>query len=214
VNELSDIRTDVNDTAIEWLLQEHRNRPRRSPDTNQPLEKPMRKIINSAFVSLDGVTADPSSWATFDHDSAGEAVQALQAFDGMLMGRGTYEYFADVMPHQTGPYADAINAIRKHVFSSTLDRADWNNSTIIRDDVLAAVTNLKQEDGRDLLTYGHGRLSQTLLEHHLPARLKLSGKARRGHETAGPRAHPPHLADRLGPTNGIATAKHGIRRCP
>jgi hypothetical protein len=47
----------------------------------------------------------------------------------MLMGRGTYEYFADVMPKQTGPYADAINAIRKYVFSSTLENADWNNST-------------------------------------------------------------------------------------
>lgn len=107
----------------------------------------MRKIINSAFVSLDGVTEDPSSWATFDPDSGDEAAQALQALDGMLMGRGTYEYFADVMPQQTGPYADAINAIRKYVFSSTLESADWNNCTIIRDDVVAAVTKLKQEDG-------------------------------------------------------------------
>jgi dihydrofolate reductase len=103
----------------------------------------MRKIINSAFVSLDGVTEDPSSWATFDPDSGDEAAQALQALDGMLMGRGTYEYFADVMPQQTGPYADAINAIRKYVFSSTLESAHWNNSTIIRDDVVAAVTKLK-----------------------------------------------------------------------
>ena len=49
----------------------------------------MRKIINSAFVSLDGVTEDPSSWATVDRDSEDEAAQALQARDGMLMGRGT-----------------------------------------------------------------------------------------------------------------------------
>src|SRR6266576_924577 len=125
----------------------------------------MRKIINSAFVSLDGVTEDPSSWATFDQDSGDEAAQALQALDGMLMGRGTYEYFADVMPQQTGTYADAINAIRKYVFSSTLESADWNNSTIIRDDVVAAVTKLKQEDGGDLMMYGYGRLSRTLLEH-------------------------------------------------
>jgi dihydrofolate reductase len=65
----------------------------------------MRKIINSAFVSLDGVTADPGSWAIFDPDAAEEAVQALHALGGMLMGRGTYEYFADVIPKQTGPYA-------------------------------------------------------------------------------------------------------------
>ncbi len=134
----------------------------------------MRKIINSAFVSLDGVTEDPSSWATFDPDSGDEAAQALQALDGMLMGRGTYEYFADAMPQQTGPYADAINAIRKYVFSSTLERADWNNSTIMRDDVVAAVTKLKQEDGRDLMMYGYGRLSRTLLEHHLVDEIRFS----------------------------------------
>ena len=134
----------------------------------------MRKIVNSAFVSLDGVTEDPRSWAIFDPDSAEEAVQALKAYDGMLMGRGTYEYFADVMPKQTGPYADAINAIRKYVFSSTLERADWNNSTIVRDDVVTAVNDLKQQDGGDLMIYGYGRLSKTLLEHHLVDEIRFS----------------------------------------
>ena len=134
----------------------------------------MRKIINSAFVSLDGVTADPDSWAIFDSDAAEEAVQALHALGGMLMGRGTYEYFAGVMPKQTGPYADAINAIRKYVFSSTLENADWNNSTLIRDDAVTAVTELKQEDGGDLMMYGYGRLSQTLLAHHLIDEIRFS----------------------------------------
>jgi len=78
------------------------------------------------------------------------------------------------MPQQTGPYADAINAIRKYVFSSTLESADWNNSTIIRDDVVAAVTKLKQEDGGDLMMYGYGRLSRTLLEHHLVDEIRFS----------------------------------------
>jgi dihydrofolate reductase len=134
----------------------------------------MRKIINSAFTSLDGVTEDPGSWAIFDPDSAEEAVEALKAYDGMLMGRGTYEYFANVMPKQTGRYPDAINAIRKYVFSSTLESADWNNSTIMRDDVVTAVTDLKQQDGRDLIIYGHGRLSRTLLEHHLVDEIRFS----------------------------------------
>jgi dihydrofolate reductase len=134
----------------------------------------MRKIINSAFVSLDGVTEDPSSWAIFDADSGGEAAQALQALDGMLMGRGTYDYFADVMPGQTGPYADAINAIRKYVFSSTLEGANWNNSTVIRGDVVTAVKELKQQDGGDLIMYGYGRLSQTLLENHLVDEVRFS----------------------------------------
>ncbi|HEX6524525.1 MAG TPA: dihydrofolate reductase family protein [Streptosporangiaceae bacterium] len=134
----------------------------------------MRKIINSAFISLDGVTEDPSSWAIFDPDAGEEAVQALHALGGMLMGRGTYEYFAATMPKQTGPYPDAINAIRKYVFSSTLENADWNNSTLIRDDVATAVTELKQQDGGDLMIYGHGRLSQTLLAHHLVDEVRFS----------------------------------------
>jgi dihydrofolate reductase len=134
----------------------------------------MRKIINSAFMSLDGVTADPGSWAIFDPDAGEEAVQSLHTLSGMLMGRGTYEYFAEVMPKQSGPYPDAINAIRKYVFSSTLENAGWNNSTLIRDDVVAAVTELKQEDGGDLMIYGHGRLSQTLLAHHLVDEIRFS----------------------------------------
>jgi dihydrofolate reductase len=134
----------------------------------------MRKIINSAFISLDGVTEDPQSWALFDPDAGDEAAQVLQALDGMLMGRGTYEYFADVMPTATGPYADAINAIRKYVFSSSLESADWNNSTIIRGDVVAAVTKLKQHDGGDLMMYGYGRLNRTLLEHHLVDEIRFS----------------------------------------
>jgi dihydrofolate reductase len=134
----------------------------------------MRKIINSAFVSLDGITADPSSWAIFDPDAAEEAGQALHALGGMLMGRGTYEYFADVMPNQTGPYADAINTIRKYVFSTTLENAYWNNSTLIRDDAVTAVTGLKHEDGGDLMMYGYGRLSQTLLVHHLVDEIRFS----------------------------------------
>jgi dihydrofolate reductase len=134
----------------------------------------MRKIINSAFVSLDGVTEDPQSRAIFDPDAAGEAAQVLQALDGMLMGRGTYEYFADVMPNATGPYADAINAIRKYVFSSTLESADWNNSTIIREDVVTAVTELKQKGGLDLMMYGYGRLTRTLIGNHLVDEIRFS----------------------------------------
>jgi dihydrofolate reductase len=132
------------------------------------LEPTMRKITESTFVSLDGVTEDPRAWAMgYFHENAQQAaLEQLQASDGMLMGRGTYEYFTAALPTDS-PYADAINTIHKYVFSSTLETADWNNSTIIRDDPVTAVNELKQHDGRDLILYGHGRLSQTLLEHHL-----------------------------------------------
>ena len=128
----------------------------------------MRKLTESTFVSLDGVTEDPRAWAMgyFTEDAQEAALEQLQASDGMLMGRGTYEYFAAALPNGS-PYADAINAIRKYVFSSSLESADWNNSTIIRDDPVTAVNELKEQDGRPLIMYGHGRLSQTLLEHHL-----------------------------------------------
>jgi dihydrofolate reductase len=83
------------------------------------------------------------------------------------MGRRTYESFAKYWPSGTGPYADRINDMRKYVFSSTLQKADWRNSTIVRGDVATEVAKLKQEDGKDLLIYGHGPLGQTLLEHRL-----------------------------------------------
>lgn len=134
----------------------------------------MRKIINSTFMSLDGVTADPAAWAIFDADAGDDAAHVLQACGGMLMGRGTYEYFAGAMPQQSGPYADAINAIRKYVFSSTLENAGWNNSTIIRDDVATAVKELKQQDGGDLMMYGYGRLARTLVEHQLVDEIRFS----------------------------------------
>jgi dihydrofolate reductase len=67
-----------------------------------------------------------------------------------------------------------MNSIRKYVFSSTLERADWHNSTIIRGDVAAEVRKLKQQTGRDLIMYGHGPLGQTLLEHHLLDELQLA----------------------------------------
>lgn len=134
----------------------------------------MRKIINSAFVTLDGVTEDPRAWAIFDQDAGGAAAQTLQALDGMLMGRATYEYFADVMPAAAGAYADVINAIRKYVFSSTLESADWNNSTIIRGDVVTAVKEIKQQDGGDLMMYGYGRLNRTLIENRLVDEIRFS----------------------------------------
>ena len=128
----------------------------------------MRKITESTFVTLDGVTEDPRAWAMgyFNENAQQAALEQLQASDAMLMGRGTYEYFTAAPPTHS-PYADAINAIPKYVFSSTLQSTDWNNSTIIGDDPVAAVNELKQQDGPDLILYGHGRLSQTLLEHHL-----------------------------------------------
>src|SRR5262245_59345001 len=103
------------------------------------MEEVMRKIIESTLVSLDGVIGDPHIWAMnyFDNEAQEDSLEMLLASDAMLMGRRTYEIFAGVWPARTGDYADRMNNIRKYVFSSTLERADWNNSTIIRGDVVA-----------------------------------------------------------------------------
>src|SRR5215831_16226492 len=116
----------------------------------------MRKIIQSTLVSLDGVIGDPHLWAMerFDNDAQQEALEGLQASDAMLLGRRTYEIFAGVWPARIGAYAQRLNSIPKYVFSSTLRKVDWNNTTIIHGDVVAEVTALKQQEGKGLIIYG------------------------------------------------------------
>ena len=104
----------------------------------------MRKIIECTLVSVDGVIGDPHLWAMqyFDQAAQDDALSLLSHSDAMLMGRRTYEIFSAVWPTQSGPYADRLNNIRKYVFSSTLQRAEWKNATIIGGDVAAEVAKL------------------------------------------------------------------------
>jgi dihydrofolate reductase len=129
----------------------------------------MSKLIVSTLVTVDGVYGDPQAWAPehFDEEATKESLDVLLESEGMLMGRGTYEYFAPTWAGGEGPYLARLNEIPKYVFSSTLTSADWNNSTIVADDALTAVRELKQRLDRDLIIYGYGRLAQTLLEHEL-----------------------------------------------
>jgi dihydrofolate reductase len=92
----------------------------------------------------------------------------------MLMGRGIYEDLSRRWPGRTGDFADAINDIRKYVFSSKLETAEWHNSVIVRGDVVDEVTTLKEEDGKDLVLFGYGQLGNTLLEHGLLDELRFS----------------------------------------
>jgi dihydrofolate reductase len=135
----------------------------------------MRKLIESTLVSLDGVIGDPQVWANeyFDDEATALALQQLLLSDAMLMGRRTYELFAASWPDYTGEYADRMNSIRKYVFSSTLDTAEWNNSVIISGDPADAVAELKQQGDGDLVMYGHGPLGQAFLERHLLDELRL-----------------------------------------
>ena len=137
----------------------------------------MRKIIEYTLVSIDGVFAGPHVSGFMDYrDDAyfRDGLGQLMACEAMLMGRTTYEIFATIWPGRIHPWADRLNAIKKYVFSSTLERAEWNNSAIVRGDVTAEVTKLKEQDGGDLLVYGHGLLAETIFKQHLLDVLDIS----------------------------------------
>ncbi len=137
----------------------------------------MRKIIEWTLVSIDGIFAGPgvSEFMGYRDDAyIRDGVGQLLACDAILMGRTTYEDFAKRWPGRAHPWADRLNAIKKYVFSSKLERADWNNSIIVKGDVAAEVTKLKQQDGGDLLVFGHGLLGETLLKEHLLDVLDIS----------------------------------------
>ena len=127
-------------------------------------------------MSADGVVGSPPLWAMDyrDEEVTRDALERLSGSDAMLLGRGSYELFAAIWPTQTDDFAQRVNGIRKYVFSSTLERADWSNSAIVRGDVVAEVTKIKEQEGRDIAIFGHGQLAQTLLEHGLTDELRLS----------------------------------------
>ncbi|GCE22052.1 dihydrofolate reductase family protein [Dictyobacter kobayashii] len=137
----------------------------------------MRNVIEYTLISIDGVFAgtDTSGFFSYrDEAYLRDGLGQLLACDAMLMGRTTYENFARIWPGRNHMWAERINTMPKYVFSSMLERAEWNNSTIIRGDVVEEVTRLKQQEGGDLLIYGHGLLGQTLLKHRLLDVLDLS----------------------------------------
>jgi dihydrofolate reductase len=137
----------------------------------------MRKIIGYTLVSADGAIGDAQNWGVgnFQDDAyRRDGLGQLLACDAMLMGRHTYEIFARIYPSRTDPWAARLNAMQKFVFSSTLEKAAWENSTIVTGDVVAEVTKLKQQEGRDLLIWGHGLLAETLLKHDLIDVLDIS----------------------------------------
>jgi dihydrofolate reductase len=136
-----------------------------------------RKIIEYTLVSADGIFSDVRLFRLFEYrDDAyyRDGLGQLLACDALLLGRTTFESFAQLWPGRDHPWAERLNAMPKYVFSSKLERADWNNSTIVRGDVVAEVTKLKEQEGGNLLVYGHGLLGETLLKHRLVDVLDLS----------------------------------------
>jgi dihydrofolate reductase len=144
----------------------------------------MARVVVSQFVTVDGVFEDPGGsekherggWAfQFDRGPEGNQfkLDEVMASDALLLGRVTYEGFAEAWPSRTGEFADKFNGMRKYVVSTTLGEPEWNNSTVIRDDVPGEVAKLKQGDGGDILVNGSAQLVRTLMEHDLVDEYRL-----------------------------------------
>ncbi|MEA2195195.1 MAG: hypothetical protein QOG42_1629 [Solirubrobacteraceae bacterium] len=134
-----------------------------------------RKLIESTFITLDGVISDPGTWGVpyWDEEHNAYAAKLLAGADALLLGRATYEGFAQAWPSRSGdPYTDKINAMPKHVASRTLTQATWN-AAILEGDAADAVAELKRRPGENLLKYGTGAFSRTLLEAGLLDELHL-----------------------------------------
>jgi dihydrofolate reductase len=140
----------------------------------------MSKVVVSQFVTLDGIFQDPGGtgeldrggWAfQFDRGPEGNQFKfdEVMAAGALLLGRVTYQGFAQAWPsiQDEEGFADKMNNMPKYVVSTTLDRGDWNNSTVIRRDVPDAVRRLKNEVAGDILINGSGQLVQTLMQHDL-----------------------------------------------
>jgi dihydrofolate reductase len=136
----------------------------------------MRKLVLTAFMSLDGVIEDPGQWqgGMFDDDATRIVRERILRSDVILMGRGTYDIFAGAWPDApSDPFVDRINSLPKYVASTTLDKAEWHNTTIIAKDVEGRVAELKEEDGGDILIYGVGGLAHSMLQAKLVDEIEI-----------------------------------------
>ena len=144
----------------------------------------MGKIVVSDNVSLDGVIQDPAGdegfklggWVGQIKDREGvnklTLAEALGT-EALLLGRRSYEWFAARWPSRSGELADRLNSLPKYVVSSTLEDPDWNNSTVLKGNVIEEVSKLKQELNGDIVVLASFQLVRTLMEHDLVDELRL-----------------------------------------
>ena len=144
----------------------------------------MGRIVATEFVSLDMVAEDPGGESNYKHagwtfkieqgqEGADFKFQETRDTEALLLGRVTYQGFAAAWPSVTGEFGDMFNGLPKYVVSSTLDKAEWNNSTIVKGDVVKEVAKLKQKVGGNIVVHGSARLVQALLANDLVDELRL-----------------------------------------
>ena len=146
----------------------------------------MGKIVISENVSLDGVVQDPTGDEGFKHggwfgqiedkdreEAAKVLLDEALGTEAMLLGRRSYEFLAARWPSRPGALADRLNSLPKYVVSSTLQDPAWNNSTVLKGDVVSEVSKLKQRLAGDIVVAASFQLVHTLIEHDLVNELRL-----------------------------------------
>ncbi len=143
----------------------------------------MGRVIVTEFLSLDGVMEAPGGedfkyrgWSfEFDRGEEGNKFKLDETLESeaLLLGRVTYEGFAAAWPSREGEFADKFNSMPKYVVSSTLKEPEWNNSTVLKGDVVDEVTKLKKELDGAIYVHGSCQLAQTLIEKDFVDELHL-----------------------------------------
>jgi dihydrofolate reductase len=129
----------------------------------------MRKLIVAEFLTVDGVMEASEEWQPpyVSEDVAEEIRAAIHASEALLLGRVTYELFAAYWPAQSNHtlgIADKLNSQPKFVVSTTLEKAAWNNTTLIRADVVGEIRKLKQQSGGEIRLIGSATLARSLMQ--------------------------------------------------
>jgi dihydrofolate reductase len=133
----------------------------------------MSRLIMWNLITLDGMFEGPRPWDLSFHEYAWcdelarFSLEQAAEVEGLIFGRRTYEGMAAHWTAARGETADFMNAVPKYVFSRTLDRADWANSTLVKEDAGNAVARLKEQHGKDLFVFGSADLSASLIRHGL-----------------------------------------------
>jgi dihydrofolate reductase len=144
----------------------------------------MGRIVVTEFVSLDGIVEDPGGaedykyggWSfEFSRGDEGDKFKLDEArdSDALLLGRVTYQAFADAWPSRDGEFADKFNSMPKYVVSSTLENPEWTNTTVLEGDLAEAVSKLRDQYGGDVVVHGSPQLVQALIDQDLVDELRL-----------------------------------------
>jgi dihydrofolate reductase len=135
----------------------------------------VRKIVVTEFLSVDGVMEEPAwTFPYWNDEIAKFKGEESSASDALLLGRVTYQGFAAAWPESKDEGADYFNSVRKYVVSNTLEEPlEWTNSTLIKANIVEEITDLKQQDGKDITVHGSATLVQALMQHDLVDRYRL-----------------------------------------